>query len=93
MKMTPLEYVRNVAIGFDQLLNCIVFGWPDETLSARCGRLGYRYPYKAWKILIDAIFYYPQGPNHCVNAHLKEQRRYQSPTYEAAPDSTEEINA
>lgn len=53
--------------------------WPDETLSARCGRLGHRYPYKAWKLLIDAIFYPFQGPNHCVNAYKKELTRYHFP--------------
>lgn len=78
MKMTTLEYVRNVAIGLDQLANCILFGWPDETLSARCGRLIHRSPYKYWAKFVDALFYYPQGPNHCVNAHKKEMARYHS---------------
>ena len=53
--------------------------WPDETLSARCGRLGHRYPYKFWKVIINAIFYLPQGPNHCENAHKKELTRYHFP--------------
>lgn len=79
MKLTPLEYIRNVAIGIDQAINTVLFGYPDETLSARCGRLGHRYPYKAWKVLIDAIFHPFQGPNHCVNAHIKEGKRYHSP--------------
>ncbi len=79
MKMTNLEWLRNVAIGVDQLLNTIVRGWPDESLSARCGRLVHRYPYKAWRVIVDAIFYPFQGPNHCVNAHKKEMLRYQSP--------------
>ena len=71
-------------IAVDQLLNVLTnpFSkqtWADETLSSRCGRLGYRYPYKAWKILIDIVFYPLQGPNHCVNAFKKEQQRYNSP--------------
>lgn len=88
MKLKPLEYVRNVAIGLDQMANCILFGYPDETLSARCGRLIHRYPYKAWAVLVDAIFRPFQGPNHCLNAHLKERARkgfYQSPAYDEAP--------
>lgn len=52
--------------------------WPDETLSARCGRLGHRYPYKFWKVVIDALFIW-QGPNHCENAHKKEMTRYHFP--------------
>lgn len=71
-------------IAFDQLLN--VFSnpfsdetWADETLSSRCGRLGHRNPYKFWKVVIDAIFGLWQGPNHCVNAYVKETARYQCP--------------
>lgn len=72
-------YFRNLLIGFDQLANTIFGGWPDETLSARCGRLGHRYPYKVWAMLIDALFYPFQGPNHCWNAHRKEKTRYHFP--------------
>jgi len=82
MKKTALailKYISNVLIGVDQLVNTILFGWPDETLSARCGRLGHRYPYKFWKVIIDFIFHPFQGPNHCVNANIKELARYQSP--------------
>lgn len=78
MKMTGMEWLRNVAISADQFLNTVLRGWPDETLSARCGRLIHRSPYKYWAKLIDALFYYPQGPNHCVNAHKKELLRYHS---------------
>lgn len=72
-------YLRNVLIGVDQLVNAAFGGWPDETLSSRCGRLGHRYPYKFWKVIIDAIFRPFQGPNHCVNAYKKELTRYQFP--------------
>lgn len=88
MKMKPLEYVRNVAIGFDQLANTVFFGFPDETLSARCGRQRHRNPYKFWVKVIDAIFLPFQGPDHCLNAHIKERERkafYQSPEYDATP--------
>lgn len=53
--------------------------WADETMSARCGRLGNRYPYKFWKVVIDAMFRPFQGPNHCVNAYEKEKKRYNFP--------------
>jgi hypothetical protein len=71
-------------IAVDQLLNvmsnpCSTETWADETLSARCGRLGHRNPYKFWKRIIDAVFGLWQGPNHCVNAHAKEMARYNSP--------------
>ena len=77
--MSPLDYVKNLAIAVDQLANVILRGWPDETLSARCGRLGHRSPYKYWMIIIDTIFHPFQGPNHCVNAFEKEKTRYHFP--------------
>lgn len=52
--------------------------WPDETLSARCGRLWHRYPYKFWRVVIDVLFFW-QGPGHCVNAHKKERTLYHFP--------------
>jgi hypothetical protein len=74
-----MGYVQRNLIGLDQLLNTMTGGYPDETLSARCGRLIHRSPYKYWAVLIDAIFYPFQGPNHCVNAYQKEKERYQFP--------------
>jgi len=72
-------------IALDQLVN-VFFGnpfstetWADETISSRCGRLGHRYPYKFFKIIIDCMFYPFQGPNHCVNAYHKELTSYQFP--------------
>lgn len=55
--------------------------WADETISSRCGRLGHKYPYKAYKVVIDFFFEHigRQGPNHCENAHRKELTRYHFP--------------
>lgn len=71
-------------IAFDQLVNVITnpFStetWADETISSRAGRLGHRYPYKFYKLVIDAMFRPFQGPNHCVNAYKKEKTRYHFP--------------
>jgi hypothetical protein len=73
-----------IFIALDQLVNVLLnpFStetWADETLSSRCGRLGHRYPYKVWRVIIDAVFGLWQGPNHCVNAHKKEMARYNFP--------------
>jgi hypothetical protein len=70
-------------IAFDQFLNVLTnpFSdetWSDETLSARCGRLGHRNPYKFWRVVIDWMFAW-QGPGHCVRAHHSEMARYNSP--------------
>lgn len=76
--------LMQIFIAFNQLLNVLTnpFSeqtWADETISSRCGRLGHRYPYKFWKVVIDTIFYPFQGQNHCVNAYKKEMRRYNFP--------------
>lgn len=68
-----------IFIAFDQLANALLGNpfstqtWADETWSSRCGRLGHRYPYKVWRIAIDALFYPFQGPDHCWQAYLKER--------------------
>jgi hypothetical protein len=74
-----MGYIQRNLIGLDQLVNTLTGGYPDETLSARCGRLGYRNPYKQWEKLINALFYLWQGPDHCKNAYKKEKQRYQFP--------------
>jgi hypothetical protein len=72
-------------IAFDQFLNVLLGNpfstqtWADETWSSRCGRLGHRYPYKAWQWVINLIFWPLQGPNHCWNAYQKERARIQLP--------------
>lgn len=76
--------LMQVFIAFDQLLNVLTnpFSdetWADETLSSRCGRLGHRNPYKFWRGVIDWIFGWWQGPNHCVSAFEKEKARYNCP--------------
>lgn len=72
-------------IAVDQLVNVFLGNpfsketWADETISSRCGRLGHRYPYKIFKVVIDVMFRPFQGPNHCWNAYQKELTRYQFP--------------
>lgn len=80
------HWLLQLAISIDQLANVLLAPlslntWADETISSRCGRMGHRYPYKLYKVVIDAFFEYivRQGPNHCENAHKKEMTRYQFP--------------
>lgn len=77
--------IYQIWLAIDQLLNVFIGNpfstqtWADETWSSRCGRLGHRQPYKAWRVFIDALFYPFQGPNHCVNAYKKEKLRLHAP--------------
>lgn len=45
--------LKQIAIAFDQLLNALLGGMADETLSARAHRTG-----SAWEPLIDALFFW-----------------------------------
>lgn len=76
--------ILQLALAVDQLVNVLLSPfsmetWADESMSSRCGRLGHRYPYKAYKVVIDALFRPFQGANHCVNAYHKELARYNLP--------------
>lgn len=80
------SYFIRVLLAIDQLLNTLIGGSPDETLSAasyRMNRDG-----RFWGFLmhpIDLLFFW-QGPNHCRNAYLKELARTQYPTeYQKMP--------
>jgi hypothetical protein len=77
------HWLLQLFIAFDQLANVLLSPlsmqtWADETISSRCGRLGHRYPYKLYKVVIDLLFRW-QGPDHCVKAYKKELTRYQFP--------------
>jgi hypothetical protein len=67
-----------LAIALDQLLNVALNplsleSWADETMSSRCWRQRHRYPYKAYRVVIDAMFWAFQGADHCENAFRKER--------------------
>lgn len=84
-------YLVQLFIAVDQLLNAILFGYADETLSARS--------YRAWRDdkifgrismpVIDILFFWQKQPNdrgHCYNAYLKEkEKRGLPPEYRDAP--------
>lgn len=70
--------VYQFAIALDQLANVALNplsleSWADETMSSRCWRQRHRYPYKAYRVVIDALFWAFQGADHCENAFRKER--------------------
>ena len=72
--------MMQVAIAFDQLLNALIGGHADETLSARCYR-AHRDGKTMGKVFmppIDLLFFW-QGPGHCKNAYIKEFERKNYP--------------
>ena len=70
--------LKNILIAFDQLLNALAGGWPDETLSARAWREGWHKP-------IDMLFFWE--PSHCYESYVSEQLRMQSPPEERDANS------
>lgn len=73
------QYLLNNAIAFDQQVNTLLGGSPDETLSARAyrteqhGKVFGRF----FRPLIDALFFFDK--EHCHKAYLSEFRKLQLP--------------
>ena len=65
--------LKQIAIAIDQLLNALLGGMADETLSARAHRTG-----SAWEPFIDALFFWQVG--HCFQSYISEKERKQLPT-------------
>lgn len=59
------QYLRNLFLAFSQLLNVLIGGDPQESLSARCYRQTWRAP--MWVInTVAALF---KQPHHCRGAY------------------------
>jgi len=73
------RYITNVLIGFDQFINTIFLGFPDETISSRAWRC--KDVSSFWKVmhsLINKLFFFQK--EHCFNAYLVELERKQITT-------------
>ena len=72
-------YLLQILVAIDQLLNTIVGGYADETLSARAHRMRIKgQPYWGWTAnAIDELFFWQDG--HCELAYLSEVKRRQFP--------------
>ena len=75
-----MKWLLNVLIAFDQLVNALIGGAPDETLSASAwkGEQEGRVLPRLFRPIIDAIFY-PVQRDHCRKAYEAELRREQLP--------------
>jgi hypothetical protein len=75
-----MKYYHKVGLALDQLLNAILGGMPDESVSARAYRWhrdGKRsWPYK----LINKLFFWME--DHCWSAyHCEQELRHMPPEY------------
>lgn len=64
--------LKQIAIAIDQLLNALLGGMADETLSARAHRTG-----SVLEPLIDALFFWQA--DHCFESYISEKKRKQLP--------------
>jgi hypothetical protein len=71
--------MKQVAIAIDQLINTMLGGYADETLSARAHRMRVKkQPYWGWTAnVIDKLFFWQEA--HCGGAYLAEMKRSQLP--------------
>ena len=74
-----MMHLLQILVAIDQLLNAIVGGYADETLSARAYRMRAKgQPYWGWAAnAIDELFFWQEG--HCELAYLAEVKRRQFP--------------
>ena len=70
------QYIINILIAFDQFINVLFLGQPDETISSRAWRC--KDVSSFWKVMrrvIDLLFFFQK--EHCFKAYLAELNRKQ----------------
>ena len=72
-----MTYGKRTLIALDQLLNTLLGGWPDETLSRRAWRWE-KDGVRSWpRRFIDMLFFLDQ--NHCLESFDSERLGRQMP--------------
>ena len=70
------QYIINLLVAFDQFINVLFSGQPDETISSRAWRC--KDANSFWGFMrkfIDLLFFFQQ--QHCFKAYLAELNRKQ----------------
>lgn len=67
-----MNYLTRNLIALDQMVNTLVGGWPDETISARAYRaeMDQRLVGRVLRPLIDLLFFFDR--DHCASSYLSE---------------------
>lgn len=75
-----MRYVLNILIALDQLVNTLIGGYPDETLSASAylGEREGKFYGRIFRPVIDFLFW-PFQRDHCKRAFETEYRYSQRP--------------
>lgn len=72
-----MTYLKAVLIAADQLVNALLAGWPDETLSSRAFRWEKTGVRKWPRRLIDRLFFWEK--QHCFQSYQSEREGRQLP--------------
>lgn len=83
--MALMDRVRQIGNALSQLLNTLLGGWSDESVSSRSWRMSPSS--RKWatvRVIIDWVFR-PFGPHHCEGAYFNERHRLNLPP-ELRPD-------
>ena len=73
-----MNYWKNLLIAVDQLVNALIGGWPDETLSSRAYRMAA--DGNPWAMYaIDGLANLFGDENHCETSFKSERLRLQAP--------------
>ena len=73
-----MNYWKNLLIAVDQLVNALIGGWPDETLSSRAYRMAA--DGNPWAMYaIDGLANLFGDENHCETSFESERLRLQAP--------------
>lgn len=68
-----------ILLAFDQMVNAALWGYADESLSARAWRNQYKKRRYAVAVkVINGLFFWQN--NHCQEAYMSEKKRRQLPT-------------
>lgn len=72
-----MTYGKKLLVALDQLVNTVLGGWPDETLSSRAWRWDENGK-RIWpRKLIDGLFFWEK--DHCRESYQSEAARKQCP--------------
>ena len=72
-----MNRIKAILIAFDQLVNTLAGGWPDETFSSRCWRW-HLAGKRSWPMkLVDGLLFWDKG--HCRESFESERLGRQLP--------------
>ena len=73
-------WLLQLLLAVDQLVNAVLGGWADETISSRAWRLsGTARRWELARVLIEALFRLFGQRAHCFDAWVAERLRLQMP--------------